>query len=235
MIALSSCKCARYCAGYFFPDTAEKYFHMANLTHETIYEDPRLVGYARVSTVEQNLDMQIEALVKYGVPRDDIWSEKRSAAAKERKALDRCLKFMEPGDTLVVWRMDRLARSVSDLIRIIEELRGRQIDFVSLTERIETATPTGKLLFNITAAFAQFERDLAQYRTTEGMRRKMATGWKPGPKRILSEAQENQVYEWRKKGLTAPIIADKVKSKFKKTVSPRTIKLTYDRVAARKE
>lgn len=179
--------------------------------------------------------MQIEALVKYGVPRDDIWSEKRSAAAKERPALKRCLKFMEPGDTLVVWRMDRLARSVSDLIRVIEDLKERKIDFVSITERIETNTPQGKLLFNISAAFAQFERDLAQYRTTEGMKRKMATGWKPGPKRILTEAQEDQIMKWRDEGLTAPAIVAKVKSKYKKKVSPRTIKLTYERVEKRRK
>lgn len=203
-------------------------------TLEPIVDDARLVGYARVSTTEQNLDMQIEALVKYGVPRDDIWSEKRSAAAKDRPQLRQCLKFMEPGDTLVVWRMDRLARSVSDLIKLIEDLKQREIHFVSLTERIETNTPTGKLLFNITAAFAQFERDLAQYRTTEGMKRKMATGWKPGPKRILNDAQEDQVAAWRAEGLTANQIVAKVKSKYRKTVSPRTIKLTYERVAARK-
>lgn len=208
---------------------------MPKRTFEPISDDARLVGYARVSTTEQNLDMQIEALVKYGVPRDDIWSEKRSAAAKERPALKRCLKFMEPGDTLVVWRMDRLARSVSDLIRVIEDLKERKIDFVSITERIETNTPQGKLLFNISAAFAQFERDLAQYRTTEGMKRKMATGWKPGPKRILTEAQEDQIMKWRDEGLTAPAIVAKVKSKYKKKVSERTVKLTYDRVAARKK
>jgi DNA invertase Pin-like site-specific DNA recombinase len=141
---------------------------------------------------------------------------------------------MEPGDTLVVWRMDRLARSVSDLIKLMEDLREREINFISLTERIDTSTPQGKLLFNITAAFAQFERDLAQYRTTEGMKRKMATGWKPGPKRILTEAQEDQIVKWRDEGLTAPQIVAKVQSRYKKKISQRTVKLTYDRVAARK-
>ncbi len=129
--------------------------------------------------------------------------------------------------------MDRLAQSVSDLIKIIERLRERGIDFISLTERIETSTPTGKLLFNITAAFGQFERDLASYRITEGLKRKMATGWTPGPKRILSEAQENKVAMWRDDGLTAPQSVAKVKSEFRKTVSARAVKLTYDRVAAR--
>ncbi len=207
---------------------------MKKQTHEPITDEPRKVGYARVSTTEQNLDMQIEALVEHGIARDDIWFEKRSAKAKERPQLERCLKFMETGDTLVVWRMDRLARSVSELIKVIEDLGARGINFESLTENIETKTPQGRLLFNISAAFAQFERDLAQYRSAEGMRRKMMSGWKPGPRRILSEAQEDQIVSWRDEGLTAKQIAAKVKSKYKKTVSQRTIKLTYERVAKRK-
>lgn len=196
--------------------------------------EPMLVGYARVSTVEQNLDMQIEALVKYGVDRKRIWFEKRSAQAVKRPMLEEVMEFMEPGDKLVVWRMDRLARSVSDLIKIFEDLRERQIDLVSLTEQIETASPTGRLLFNITAAFAQFERDLTSYRTSEGLKRKMATGWKPGPPRILEPHEEDQVAVWHEQQMTAPAIVKKIKEEFGKSVSARTVKLTYERVRARR-
>ncbi len=228
---------ARYWARYDFAMPKKKHFSkpfVARIINSSNIP-PMLVGYARVSTQEQNLAMQIEALVEYGVDRKRIWEEKRSATAKTRPKLDQCLEFMVPGDTLVVWRMDRLARSVSQLIQLLETFKEREINFVSLHDHIETVTPQGKLLFHISAAFAQFERDLTSYRTTEGLKRKMADGWKPGPKRILTPSEEDQVFAWKETDMTAKAIAKRVKNEFGKTVSERTVKLTYDRVQKRNE
>lgn len=167
------------------------------------------VGYARVSTAEQSLDMQIKALKEYGVEETRIWSEKRSAAAKRVK-LERCLAMLRAGDTLVVWKLDRLARSMIDLLRIIEDLNRREVSFVSLTEQIETVTPGGKLLLHVLAGLAQFERDLIKQRTKAGMEAKMATGWIPGPKRKLSPELEASVVVWKKDGYTAKQIIEKI-------------------------
>lgn len=202
---------------------------------ETNSNDHQLVGYARVSTAEQNLSLQIEALIEFGVPESNIWSEKKSALAQRRPKLAQCLKYLEEGDTLVVWKLDRFARSLIDLLNHLKDLEARGIKFVSLTDEINTSTPGGRLLFHMLASLAQFERDLIQQRTTAGVHAKMAKGWKPGPKRILTEAEENQVVRWRDKGLTAPEIVANVKEKYGKKVSPRTVKLTYERVAKREE
>lgn len=195
--------------------------------------DPHLVGYARVSTMEQNLDLQIEALVRYGVPKDKIWSEKKSASAKRRPRLEQCLKYLESGDTLVVWKLDRFGRSMQDLLGQVSSLEQRGISFVSITEQIETVTPGGKLMLHMLMALAQFERDLIMQRTRAGMERKRAEGWTPGPKRILTAAEETQIAKW-KKSMTGREVVEMVKEKFDKKISPRTVALTCKRAQDRR-
>lgn len=147
---------------------------------------PRLVGYARVSTEEQNLDMQISALVNAGVLPDNIWSEHKSAVAKKRPQLDKALADARDGDTFVVWKLDRLARDMADLLRILKHLEGAGVSFKSLTEGFDTSSPVGKLLIHVLGALAQFERDLVVERTKAGVAAHRARGGKVGqPAKIV--------------------------------------------------
>lgn len=143
-------------------------------------EGPRLVGYARVSTVEQNLDMQISALKAAGVFEDNIWTEKISGVARNRPQLRLALMDARPGDTFVVWKLDRLGRSLLDLLGHMNDLEKRQVAFRSLTEGIDTRTPTGKLLLHVIGALAQFERDLIVERTRAGIAEHRARGGRMG-------------------------------------------------------
>ena len=122
-----------------------------------------LVGYARVSTSDQTLDLQHDALTKTGCTR--IFTDTASGAQTEREGLTEALSYVRPGDTLVVWKLDRLGRSLKDLITRIKELNDRKIGFKSLTEQIDTTTSGGKLIFHIFGALAEFERDLIRART----------------------------------------------------------------------
>lgn len=143
-----------------------------------------LVGYARVSTGEQNLDLQLDALKKVGC--DKILTDEMSGAKAERPGLSEVFKFIRTGDTLVVWRLDRLGRSITDLIARIEELRQREIGFKSLHESIDTTSPAGKLQFHIFSALAEFERDLIRERTMAGLRAARARGRVGGRKPTMT-------------------------------------------------
>src|SRR5688572_27737764 len=109
-----------------------------------------IIGYARVSTQEQNLRMQIDALKGAGCAESDVYLDKASGTKTERPGLDACLKRLKPGDTLLVWRLDRLGRSMSHLVKLVEELRERGVGFKSLCDgAIDTTTASGELIFNI--------------------------------------------------------------------------------------
>jgi DNA invertase Pin-like site-specific DNA recombinase len=131
----------------------------------------RLIGYARVSTDDQNLDLQIDALVKAGVDKSLIFTDQISGALKERIGLLECLNSLELGDTLLVWRLDRLGRSMKHLVDLVEELKKKGIGFKSLCDgAIDTTTASGELIFNIFSSLAQFERRLIQERTNAGLK-----------------------------------------------------------------
>lgn len=143
--------------------------------------DPHTFGYARVSTGDQDLTTQVEALKRYGIREGCILYEKVSGNTMDRPELARLLKRLRAGDTVVVWRLDRLGRTVSGILKIAEHLAENDINLVSLTEHIDTSTAIGKLFFHITAAFAQMERDLISERTKAGMAARRAAGVKFGP------------------------------------------------------
>ena len=126
-----------------------------------------LIGYARVSTQEQHLHLQQDALNAAGCLK--IFTDTISGAKAERKGLAEALDYIREGDTLVVWRLDRLGRSLKDLIERITELNNRNIGFKSLTEQIDTTTSGGKLIFHIFGALAEFERDIIKERTNAGL------------------------------------------------------------------
>ena len=123
-------------------------------------------GYARISTVDQNAAMQIAALEQAGCEK--LFTNKLTGATTKRPALQRCLKALKDGDTLTVWKLDRLARSTRDLIEMVEDFQTRGVHLRSLTEDINTSTPGGMLIFHIFAALAEFERGLIIERTREG-------------------------------------------------------------------
>src|SRR3954469_24113505 len=143
-----------------------------------------LVGYARVSTTDQTLDLQHDALTKAGCSR--IFTDTASGAQAERKGLTEALAYVRPGDTLVVWKLDRLGHSLKDLITRITELNNRKIGFKSLTEQIDTTTSGGKLIFHMFGALAEFERDIIKERTNAGLTAARTRGKLGGRPKALS-------------------------------------------------
>jgi DNA invertase Pin-like site-specific DNA recombinase len=138
----------------------------------------QLIGYARVSTLDQNPDLQLDALKAAGCTR--VFTEKASGAKEDRPQLMAALDFMRPGDTLVVWKLDRLARSTKQLISVVDDLDRRGIGFRSVTEAIDTTTASGQLVFHIFSALAEFERSIIRERTNAGLKAALARGRKGG-------------------------------------------------------
>src|ERR671938_39909 len=143
-----------------------------------------LIGYARVSTTEQNLDLQLDALRKAGCIDAHIFTDKITGTKQERPGLQVALSHLRTGDTFVVWRLDRLARSLTHLIETVNRLAAQGIAFRSITEQIDTSSATGKLTFHIFGALAEFERNLIKERTIAGLVAARARGKSGGrPKR----------------------------------------------------
>lgn len=144
-----------------------------------------LIGYARVSTIDQIPDLQIDALKAAGCSR--IFVETASGADNERTELAAAISYLREGDTLVVWKLDRLARSINKLISTIEVLYESECGFRSLTEAIDTTTPTGKLVFHIFGALTEFERNIIRERTMAGLASAKSRGRRGGRPRALTE------------------------------------------------
>ena len=143
------------------------------------------IGYARVSTREQHLDMQLEALKAAGCEK--IFSEKMTGRQQNRPELDACMNFLREGDTLVVYKLDRLGRSLKNILTLLEDFKNRGILFTSLQDIISTEGAIGQLMNNILGAFAQFERDLIHERTQEGRRIAKEKGVKFGRKTLINK------------------------------------------------
>ena len=143
-----------------------------------------IIGYARVSTLDQSLELQVEALEKFGC--ELIYKEKKSAV-KERKQFNKMNKNARGGDTIVVWKLDRLGRSLRHLINQVNDYKERDIELVSIQDKIDTTSATGRLMFNMIAIFAEFERDLISDRTRAGLEAARKNGRKGGrPKGITN-------------------------------------------------
>ena len=143
------------------------------------------IGYARVSTQDQNPELQLDALKEAGCEK--VFVEKASGAQRERPELQAALEFVRSGDMLVVWKLDRLARSLKQLIETVESLEERGIGFRSLTEAIDTTTSGGRLVFHIFGALAEFERSIIRERTMAGLASARARGRLGGRPRGLSQ------------------------------------------------
>lgn len=147
-----------------------------------------LIGYARVSTSDQSLDMQLKALEAAGCSR--IFEDVASGAKSSRPGLDKLMEFLRPGDTLLVWKIDRLGRSTSHLVQLIETLKKRQVAFRSLSDPgMDTTTPAGKLMFSVFAILADFERELIKERTKAGMDAAKARGKTAGRRPVITPAK----------------------------------------------
>lgn len=149
------------------------------------------IGYARVSTEDQHLDLQLDALQQAGC--GVVYEETRSEKSALRPELEQCRKALRTGDTLVVWRLDRLGRSLPDLVQIVAELERNGVGFESLTEKIETGSAAGKLVFHVFAALAEFERSLIRERTHAGLASARARGRSGGRKPKLGEKQLREI------------------------------------------
>jgi len=173
------------------------------------------IGYARVSTRDQNLELQMEALQKFGC--EQLFQEKQSAV-KDRPELDKMLNILRAGDVVIVWKLDRLGRSLRHLVDLMEEFKKREIEFISLNDNIDTTTIQGRLIFNLFASFAEFERELIRERTMAGLKRARENGRIGGKKKGLSEAA-------KKKALAALQLTEENNKK------PREEKLSVDEIA----
>ena len=149
------------------------------------------IGYARVSTEDQHLDLQRDALKQAGC--GVIYEEAVSGKSAVRPELEQCRKALRSGDTLVVWRLDRLGRSLHDLVQVVADLERSGISFESVTERIETGSAAGKLVFHVFAALAEFERNLIRERTHAGLAAARARGRSGGRKPKLGEKQLREI------------------------------------------
>lgn len=165
----------------------------------------RLLGYARVSTAAQDHGLQTDALAKAGCQR--VFIETVSGAARNRPVLREALGHLEPGDVFVVWKLDRLARSMSQLITTIEDLEGRGVGFKSLSEAMDTTTPGGKLVFHIFGALAEFERSLIRERVSAGMVAAKARGVHVGRPRVMTDETIRLAHGMVQKGMSRREVA----------------------------
>ncbi len=146
-----------------------------------------LIGYARVSTQNQNLNLQIDALIKAGCEK--LFEDKVSGTRAERPGLAKALELMRTGDTLVVWKLDRLGRSVKQLVDLVAGLQKQGVQFKSLTDAIDTGTPSGRFFFNVMASLAEMERELTIERTRAGLEIARQLGRKGGRKRLMTDSK----------------------------------------------
>lgn len=175
----------------------------------TIGFEMAAIGYARVSTSDQNLAMQADALVKAACDR--VFEDTASGANADRPGLKAALDFVREGDVLTVWKLDRLGRSLPHLIETVSKLDARGVGFRSLTESIDTTTPGGRLIFHVFGALGQFERDLIRERTRAGLEAAAARGRHGGRKPVITEEKLRRAQALVTQGLNVREAAARVK------------------------
>jgi len=160
-------------------------------------DDIALIGYARVSSIGQSLDIQLEKLAHC----DKVFQEKKSGTSDKRPRLQECLEYVREGDTLAVTKLDRLARSTLHLCQIAAELQRKRVNLRVIDQNINTGDATGRLLFNMLSAIAQFETELRAERQVDGIRKAKARGVKFGRKEKLTAQQVTEMRQRRKQGV----------------------------------
>jgi DNA invertase Pin-like site-specific DNA recombinase len=164
------------------------------------------IGYARVSTEEQSLDLQLDALKKAGCRR--IFSDRASATKAGRPGLSEVLSHLRPGDVLVIWKLDRLGRTVKGLVDFVADLQGRGVQFRSLTDGIDTTTPAGRFFFHVMASLAQMERELLAERTRAGLAAARRRGRLGGRKRRMTPGKVESARKLLRDGMSPRDVAD---------------------------
>ncbi|MEP2783935.1 MAG: recombinase family protein [Pseudoruegeria sp.] len=180
-----------------------------------------LFGYARVSTEDQPLNMQIDALVKYGVDRDRILTDQAGGGSIAGKpGFKDAMKAMRPGAGLVVWKLNRLGRNLSEFIQTADLIRKREAQLFSITERIETDTASGKHMFHMIGMFAQMEREMTAERTKAGLAARKARGQSLGRKAVIQPGSDkwNEVVQLMREGHSFVQIADQLEGVSKSTL-----------------
>ncbi|MGR9190485.1 recombinase family protein [Rhizobium leguminosarum] len=175
------------------------------------------IGYARVSTLDQHLDLQINALRASGCER--IFHDHVSGAERNRPGLSAALRILKRGDTLVVWKMDRIGRSVMHFVNLMSRLRKRGVQFVSITESFDTSSPIGRLMMHMLGAFAEFEKEVIQERTRAGLAAARQKGQLLGRRPLLNAEQRAEIIERVASGVELPTDLAK-----RFHVHPRTIR-----------
>lgn len=165
-----------------------------------------LIGYARVSTGDQNLDLQKNALIR--AECEQIFEDTASGKNAKRPGLRRAIRRLRPGDSLVVWKLDRLGRSVRDLITLVSELQERGIHFRSLTDSIDTSTPAGRFFFHVMSALAEMERELIVERTRAGLAAARDQGRIGGRRRVMTQEVVERARRMLSNGATRQQVAD---------------------------
>lgn len=165
-----------------------------------------LVGYARVSTDEQNLDLQLDALTAAGC--EQLFTDKVAGTAKTKDGLEAALKYVREGDILVVWKLDRLGRTVKGLVELVEGFQARGVQFKSVTDSIDTSTAAGRFFFHVMAALAEMERELIRERTRAGLSAARARGRKGGRKPKMDVSKTASAKTLRDSGMTGQEIAN---------------------------
>ena len=154
-----------------------------------------IIGYIRISKHEQNKFLQLDALHNAGCADEHIYLDEITGSTFIRDGLDQALKFVRPGDVFMVWKLDRLGRSLRDLIDTFDLLKNKGVEFVSIMDKIDTTTPNGKLIFHIMGALAEWERDIIRLRTRAGLEAARARGRKGGRPKKLTPAKEKRARE----------------------------------------
>lgn len=169
-----------------------------------------LIGYARVSTLDQNPELQVDALNEAGCKK--IFTEKISGASKKRQQLEEALDYMREGDTLVIWKLSRLARSLTQIIKTVKDLEDRQIALKVLTQKIDTATPEGRLFFHMNAAFDQFQREIIVENTRAGLKAARKNGRIGGRPTLMTDDKMRVAQAMLKDTKNYPFISDIIKT-----------------------
>ena len=164
-------------------------------------------AYGRCSTVHQDLQLQLDAFKAAGIAKKDTYTDKASGKSRERPGLEKVLALLEPGDRLTVWKLDRLGRSLIDLVTIVTRLGEHGIEFRSLTEGFDTKTPMGRMVFHIFAALAEYERAVILERSAAGLAAAAAKGNHGGRRRVLSDEQAAEALVMYRKGEAVAHIA----------------------------
>lgn len=185
------------------------------------------IGYARVSTSEQETALQLDALNSAGCAK--IFEDHASGVKADRSGLAEAVAYARDGDTLTVWRLDRLGRSMKHLIEVVTELEGKGVGFRSLTENIDTTTPGGRLVFHLFGALAQFERDLIRERTRAGLKAAADRGRRGGRQPVVSQDKLNKARQLIRTGLNVREAATRLK--IGKTALYEALKTTKEPVA----